>query len=80
MYDEYNKVYQPIPFSLYETNLITSPIFSVYIQYSQTSSWSGSVLFGGYDRNLIDASSDIVFTDAIQRNIDGSSTPSAPFH
>ncbi|KAI7852684.1 aspartic peptidase domain-containing protein [Circinella umbellata] len=79
MYDEYDKSYQPIPFSLYEANLITSPIFSVHIQYSQTSSWSGSVLFGGYDRNLIDTSSDMVFTDVIHRS-NGASSTSAPFH
>ncbi|KAI8140397.1 aspartic peptidase domain-containing protein [Fennellomyces sp. T-0311] len=67
MYTEYGISYQPIPFALYEKNLIPSPLFSVHIQRSTETDWAGSVVFGGYDRNLVDTSRDMVFTDVVAR-------------
>ncbi|KAF7724698.1 hypothetical protein EC973_000806 [Apophysomyces ossiformis] len=67
MYFRHKKLYQPVPFSLWEKKLIPEPLYSVYVGESEHTDWAGELTFGGIDYSKIDG--DILYANIPRYNI-----------
>ncbi|KAG0173719.1 hypothetical protein DFQ28_008311 [Apophysomyces sp. BC1034] len=67
LYEYYNKPYSPIPFSLWEQDLIPEPLYSVYIGKSKSTDWDGELIFGGIDESKI--TGDILYANIPKFNL-----------
>ncbi|KAL0095144.1 aspartic peptidase domain-containing protein [Phycomyces blakesleeanus] len=66
IYQNFGKTFYPFPMSLWYSKLIPEPVFSISVEDSNKTDWSGEVVFGGVD--LSKTSGKMVYTNVLPYN------------